>query len=48
MRELLTRERMQRDQEEFLAGCAAAAERIEAMGGLMKYHKARIQKKGER
>ena len=38
---------MQKDQKEFLAGCAAAAERIEAMGGLMEYHEARIQEEKE-
>ena len=47
MREQLARERMQRDQEEFLAECAAAAERIDAMGGLLEYHEARIQEEKE-
>lgn len=38
---------MQKDQKEFLAGCAAAAERIEAMGGLMEYHEAKVQEEKE-
>ena len=40
-------ERMKKDQEEFLRGCAAAAVRIEAMGGLMEYHDAQKQRQEE-
>ena len=38
---------MKKDQEEFLAGCAAAAIRIEAMGGLKEYHDAQVQREKE-
>jgi len=38
---------MKKDQEEFLRGCAAAAVRIEAMGGLMEYHDAQKQRQEE-